>query len=1120
MPLHDDAPRTPGDPEPLPGLHRDRDGLVRAAVRHARRLEVLLQLGLLGERGAEELDDIAALAAAVAGAPSAAVSIALPERVVFAGRHGLPGGRRLDVPETSVPCAHVVAGRAAVRVVDATLDPYWESTELVVAGALRGYAGHPVVVEDQVLASLCVLGDQPLDLPPEAHRRLAALARQVSDLLTLRLRVQDLQDDREQLHSERGLLHQLNAGQPVGEVLRLLAAQVVEGQEGAAALVLRVLGGRLRVAAAHGLGPVERAVLDDLPATPVGGPLGEAAQRGVPVDTAGLAEDYPALGHRLRAARAVPVLGPSGAVLGVLALLTRQERVEPRAGARLLAAASLAGLALRREESEGARGQGGERLRDALTGLLTRVGFLSAAVEAVRGVPGPHALLCLDLDRLAVVNDSLGHQHGDALLAVVAERLRETVRASDLVGRLGGDEFAVLCPGLDAAAAAEVARRLAADVARPVPLAGSPVAVTASVGVAAADATDDLVAVLRAAEHAVVAAKAGGRGRVALADPEAASAAQESNLLELDLRRLLDGGAPGAQLRLVYQPQVDLADGRVSGLEALLRWDHPARGAVPPDQFIAVAEDAGLMPVLGDHVLREALEQHRRWQEEGAPWAASVVWVNVSGRQLEERGFAARVARALADHQVDAERLGLEITESVVTGRTPTARRELAALRGLGVRLAVDDFGTGFSNLALLRGAPLDVVKVDRSLVAGMGRDRDGARLVDAVLGLARAFDLEVVAEGVETAEQLDALVDRACTSAQGYLLGRPVPAGELVAPPAVPARGGASEQAAPPAVPGAPPVFADFRSAAAAVLRLLRDEVGMDLWAVCRASGDDQVVLLAEREAGSAYGFAEGDALPWQSSLCRRMLHGTAPKVAPRVEEVPAYATAGNRSLLPIAAYVGMPLHDHRGDVFGTLCGFDAREQPERLREAEPRIELLARLLSTLLARELAQDELARRLERAEADAARDPLTGLANRRGWADVLAREEARCRRYGGPASVVVLDLDALKEVNDTQGHAAGDDLLRRTARVLRGTARSVDLVARLGGDEFGVLSVQADGAGVDAEVRRLGAALDEAGVVASIGCAARGAGGTLADAWAAADAAMYAQKRARGGRAAG
>lgn len=312
---------------------------------------------------------------------------------------------------------------------------------------------------------------------------------------------------------------------------------------------------------------------------------------------------------------------------------------------------------------------------------------------------------------------------------------------------------------------------------------------------------------------------------------------------------------------------------------------------------------------------------------------------------------------------------------------------------------------------------------------------------------------------------------------------------------------------------------YPDFKTAAHEVLRLLQVALKLRLWMVTRAVDGDQVVLEYEDAPSSGYGVTPGAVLSWDGSLCAAMVAGHGPAVAPRAADVPAYASADNRRHTPIGAYVGVPLRHPDGTLFGTLCGFDPEPQPESLRDAEQLVVLQAGLLSTLLALELDREQLRRRAERAEAQAARDDLTGLANRRAWDHIVAAEEARSTRYGHPGSVLILDLNELKSVNDTRGHAAGDQLLRACARVLVDSARGSDFVARLGGDEFGVLAVETDRAGGEAQASRIRRALQEAGIDAAIGLGVRDTRGSLDAARQDADRAMYEDKQRQRARAA-
>ncbi|MCC6074580.1 sensor domain-containing diguanylate cyclase [Pseudomonas sp. GCM10022188] len=304
---------------------------------------------------------------------------------------------------------------------------------------------------------------------------------------------------------------------------------------------------------------------------------------------------------------------------------------------------------------------------------------------------------------------------------------------------------------------------------------------------------------------------------------------------------------------------------------------------------------------------------------------------------------------------------------------------------------------------------------------------------------------------------------------------------------------------------------FCEFEASARAVMAFLRERLGFDLWMVTRVEGDEGLVLLADDRG---YGIAPGTPFQWSDSYCAQMVRGNGPHIAPDVTQVPAYAAAALGCSLVIGAYLGVPLLRADGSVFGTLCAIDPRPQPEAILAELPLLAQLGEMLSTTLQLELRIAEEARRAERFQAEALTDAMTHLYNRGGWTQLLEAEEARCRRYGHAAAVLVIDLDELKRVNDSQGHAAGDALIVRTALALRLAVREVDIVARLGGDEFGIICVGCNRAGGETLRRRIEAELDSAGIRASIGLAQREAGRGLQDAWDRADRLMYQHKHLR------
>ena len=381
------------------------------------------------------------------------------------------------------------------------------------------------------------------------------------------------------------------------------------------------------------------------------------------------------------------------------------------------------------------------------------------------------ALLCLDLDRFKVINDGYGHQAGDQLLAAVSERLQTVLRPDDTVARIGGDEFAVLCEDVsgrrDALALAE---RVERALATPFVVEGQEVTVTATMGVSFAPGTSGQAdQLLRDAEVAMEQARQRGRGQHALYDESMRADVAAQLAVEHDLRVALRDD----QLRLHYQPIVDLDTSTVTGVEALVRWEHPTRGLLLPQQFVDLAEETGLIVPLGRWVLEQACRQGAAWQRQLAPERLRVS-VNVSARQFQQPGWADEVARALLASGLEPGQLILEITESVLMEDTATTSRRLAELRELGVRIAIDDFGTGYSSFGYLRQFPFDILKVDKSFIDGVSEGPHESALARAVIKLAATLKMEAVAEGVSNRRQVAILRRLRCRYAQGYYFARP----------------------------------------------------------------------------------------------------------------------------------------------------------------------------------------------------------------------------------------------------------------------------------------------------------------------------------------------------------
>jgi diguanylate cyclase (GGDEF)-like protein len=449
-----------------------------------------------------------------------------------------------------------------------------------------------------------------------------------------------------------------------------------------------------------------------------------------------------------------------------------------------------------------------QALHDPLTGLGNRTLFRERVVAALAraarnggAVNGAGvAVLFLDVDHFKTVNDSLGHGAGDALLTTVAQRLLNATRGCDAVARLGGDEFAVLVDGVAGSdEAAVVAGRILEAMRRPVALEGAEVTVGVSVGIATSAHAETAEALLRDADVAMYRAKARGRGEFLVFEPAMHVAALARLQLEGELRRSVarqqadasplvadaadarDTSEPDG-FRLVYQPIVSLATGEVQGVEALLRWQHPERGLIPPADFVPLAEETGLIVPLGRWVLHAACRQAGEWRHAHPGAAALHVAVNVAERQLRAPGFVADVQAALAAGRLPSDALLLEITEGALVQDPERVRRTLAALKALGVRLAVDDFGTGYSSLSYLQRFPIDVLKIDKSFVRGVASEEGDRAIARTVVALGRTLGLHTIAEGVETEAQRAALAALGCDLGQGYLFAAPLAAGDVLA--------------------------------------------------------------------------------------------------------------------------------------------------------------------------------------------------------------------------------------------------------------------------------------------------------------------------------------------------
>ncbi len=416
-----------------------------------------------------------------------------------------------------------------------------------------------------------------------------------------------------------------------------------------------------------------------------------------------------------------------------------------------------------------------QAFHDDLTGLPNKALLLDRLDQAFavsRRSQQPIAVLFIDLDGFKTINDTLGHQAGDIALSKVAERLSAIVRPGDTLARIGGDEFVMLCAGTDGArGATAVARRILGAFDQPFVLGGHPVALGTSIGIATSLGAENSSLLLDNADTAMYEAKHAGRGRFAIHDEVDQTIALERIDTEDALRRAVTNN----ELRLHYQPELDLNSGTIVGFEALVRWKHPDGRLVPPIEFIPLAEETGIIVEIGKWVITEACRQAAVWRLFRDPDSEPVrIWVNLSGRQLGDPELVEFIKTAITAAGITTDEICMEITESALMGDANAAALQLDELRGLGISLGIDDFGTGWSQFSYLHRLPLDVLKIDQSFVAGLATDRDSATIVAAIIDLAHALGLIVIAEGVENEEQLQVLKELDCDQALGYLFSKP----------------------------------------------------------------------------------------------------------------------------------------------------------------------------------------------------------------------------------------------------------------------------------------------------------------------------------------------------------
>lgn len=705
------------------------------------RLKALSEYGLREDRPLPSLDPVVQIAARMFNMPVAAVNMIGNDHVFFAASIGLNDD--VDMSRDASFCAHAITQDDVLVVPDATKDDRFHDNPLVTGSSgLRFYAGVPLrSPEGHALGALCIIDSQPRhDFSREDRARLSELARMAADRLELR---------RIELSTEQAKrsFEEYAQNSPTAVVWFDARGHIVTWNDAAASLhgydVDEGTGRLIETLLAERHRATVRELIAQVAAA------GSVDGLSVPTGLHGICKDGTEF------------------LLGLSVFCWREN-------GRLTLNAHLQNITERRHKEEELQRRADT---DVVTGLANRA-CLYRCTEETLASTGDAAVLMIDLDGFKDVNDTLGHDVGDALLCEIARRLQEIAPPPATVARIGGDEFALLLPGMTSLEQASACARAAiARIAEPVVVDGHQVRVAASCGVALAPVhAHEALELIGNADLALFQAKRHGRGQSFVFVPALRMEAVARRLYAIELHRAVDEG----EFVLFYQPQIRLGDGALTGAEALIRWRHPQRGLLSPAAFLPALAGGPLAAVVGFWVLDEACAQAALWRRNGA--RDFRIGVNLFGAQFRVDDLTAQVAAALQRHGLPPQALELEVTENIVLDNDELVLDTLRRLRALGVGIAFDDFGTGYASLSLLKSYPLTRIKIDRSFVQGLVESERDASVVQAILDMARSFGLKTIAEGVEKAPQRRRLQHFNCEEGQGYLFGRPIPALDFAA--------------------------------------------------------------------------------------------------------------------------------------------------------------------------------------------------------------------------------------------------------------------------------------------------------------------------------------------------